>query len=189
MVVTIGPKHLRLLQGDITKVLAEAIVNAANPALAGGGGVDGAIHRAGGPKIMEQLAEIRTRIGDCAPGDAVITTAGSLPAKYVIHAVGPVYHEKAVDQEEVLASCYRKAMRLAAERGVRIITFPSISTGAYGYPVDKAAEIAVAAVGEALQEAGSPVVNAIFVLYDGATYEAYERALRKWSIESGAATG
>lgn len=164
------------MQGDITKVPADAIVNAANAALAGGGGVDGAIHRAGGPKIMAQLKEVRARIGQCATGEAVVTTAGELPAKWVIHAVGPVYRPGAEGQEELLAACYQRSMKLAAERGARVVTFPSISTGAYGYPVEEAARIAVGAVAEALRDEANPVTNAIFVLFDGATFEAYQRA-------------
>ncbi len=189
MVVTIGQKNLRLMQGDITKIPADVMVNAANSGLAGGGGVDGAIHRVGGPRIMKELNEVRARIGQCPAGDAVVTTAGDLPAKYVVHAVGPVYHAQAVDQDEVLASCYRKAMRLAGERGARIITFPSISTGAYGYPLEEAAGIAVQAVIDGLQEVASPVMNAIFVLFEGRTFEAYEDALKRWASSSKAAKG
>src|SRR5579862_1760270 len=117
--------------GDITRVPADAIVHAANSALMGGGGVDGAIHRAGGPSIMEELRQIRTRIGKCPTGSAVATTAGALQARWVFHAVGPVYAGGQRDEPELLASCYRKCFELAEERGARSISFPSISTGAH----------------------------------------------------------
>ncbi|MEZ5400451.1 MAG: O-acetyl-ADP-ribose deacetylase [Bryobacteraceae bacterium] len=176
MVVTIGTKHLRLQQGDITRVLADAIVNAANSDLMAGSGVDGAIHRAGGPKIAEQLKEIRERIGQCPAGDAVVTTAGNLPAKWIIHAVGPVYHPNAIGQEDLLASCYSKALRLASERGARIVAFPSISTGSFGYPTPDAARIAINTVGAFLREEPTSVAHAIFVLFDDKTFDAYKRA-------------
>jgi len=169
-------KTIRLLQGDITRVAADAIVNAANQALRGGGGVDGAIHRAGGPAIMAELDRIRAAQGGCPTGSAVVTTAGNLPARYVIHAVGPIWRGGASGEAEQLASCYRTAMRLAAERGLRTISFPSISTGAYGYPLEQAAPIALRTVLEALQGQTS-VETALFVLFDRATLEAYDRAL------------
>ena len=167
---------LKLLQGDITRVPADAIVNAANSALRGGGGVDGAIHRAGGPAIMRELDQIRDVSGGCPTGRVVATTAGDLPAKYILHAVGPVYRGGTHGEAELLASCYRMAMQMAAERGVRTINFPSISTGVYGYPVEEAAPIALRAVGEALA-GDTPVETATFVLFDRGTFEAYERAL------------
>src|SRR5437016_1715017 len=136
-------RTLRLVTGDITKVPADAIVNAANSALAGGGGVDGAIHRAGGPSIMRELDAIRKEIGRCPTGSAVVTGAGNLPAKFVFHAVGPVYRDGKHGEPELLASCYRKCLELAEERGVKTISFPAISTGIYGYPQHEAAEIAV----------------------------------------------
>lgn len=170
-------KVLKLVQGDITRIAADAIVNAANSALRGGGGVDGAIHRAGGPAIMRELDQIRAASGGCPTGSAVVTTAGNLPAKYVFHAVGPVWRGGGHSEAELLASCYRTAMKLAAERGVRTISFPSISTGVYGYPVEEAAPIALRTVAEALA-GDTPVETAIFVLFDRATFEAYERALQ-----------
>jgi O-acetyl-ADP-ribose deacetylase (regulator of RNase III) len=169
-------KTLRLVQGDITRVAVDAIVNAANAALRGGGGVDGAIHRAGGPAIMAELDRIRAAQGGCATGSAVVTTAGNLPAKYVFHAVGPIWRGGAHGEPELLASCYRTAMRLAAEHGVRSISFPSISTGVYGYPVEEAAPVALRAVVEAL-EGEISVETAIFVLFDRATFDVYAQAL------------
>src|SRR6202142_4419916 len=127
-------KTLKLATGDITRVAADAMVNAANSALAGGGGVDGAIHRAGGPSIMAELDQIRARIGRCPTGSAVATGAGALPARYVFHAVGPIYRDGRRGEPELLAGCYRKCLALADERAVRTISFPAISTGVYGYP-------------------------------------------------------
>ncbi len=166
-------KTLKLLVGDITRVPADAIVNAANSALAGGGGVDGAIHRAGGPSIMEELNQIRTRITRCQTGSAVATAAGALPARYVFHAVGPVYRDGNHREPELLASCYRKCLELAEEHGVRSISFPSISTGAYGYPMREAASVAIAEVARHLQHAQASVWEAIFVLYDRRAYDIY----------------
>ena len=136
-------KTLKLVTGDITREPADALVNAANAALAGGGGVDGAIHRAGGPAIMEELDRIRRESGRCQTGSAVATGAGRLPARWVFHAVGPVYRGGASGEPELLASCYRACLRMAEERGVRVMAFPAISTGAYGYPLDEAAAIAI----------------------------------------------
>jgi O-acetyl-ADP-ribose deacetylase (regulator of RNase III) len=168
---------LRLLTGDITRVPADAIVNAANAALAGGGGVDGAVHRAGGPAIMQELDRIRERIGRCETGSAVATTAGNLPARWVFHAVGPVYRDGKNGEAELLASAYRACLQLAGERGARSITFPSISTGAFGYPLEEAAAIALKTVREHLQLANTAVQEVTFVLFDRRTYDAYERAM------------
>lgn len=170
-------RMLRLLTGDITKVTADAIVNAANSALRGGGGVDGAIHRAGGPGIMRELDGIRTATGGCPTGSAIATTAGDLPARYVFHAVGPIWHGGHRGEAELLASCYRTCLRLAGERGVHTITFPSISTGAYGYPLEEAADVAVKTVADELQAGVSLVDEAVFVLFDRVTFAAYARAL------------
>jgi len=175
---TFGDRRLRIMQGDITRVPADVIVNAANSALAGGGGVDGAIHRAGGPSIMKELAAVRQRIGGyCQPGNAVVTAAGNLPAKLVFHTVGPIYQPGIREQEEVLASCYLTCLRMADERGARVITFPSISTGAFGYPVEEATPIAVTAVSSHLKDSAGSVRMAIFVLFDAKTFDAYQRAL------------
>jgi O-acetyl-ADP-ribose deacetylase (regulator of RNase III) len=176
---TIGSSTLALLEGDITKVPADAIVNAANASLAGGGGVDGAIHRAGGPSIMRELDEIRPRIGRCPAGDAVVTGAGKLPAQYVIHAVGPVYRDGKHGEPERLASCYRTALRLAREKGARTVTFPAISTGVYGYPVAEAAEIALRTVIDGLEQAGGEIEKATFVLFGAPAYQAHLQAAAK----------
>lgn len=178
---------LKLMLGDITKVPADAIVNAANAALRGGGGVDGAIHRAGGPDIMKELDAIRDRTGGCPTGSAVATTAGRLPARYVFHAVGPVWRGGSHGEAQSLASCYRTCLQMAEERGAQVITFPSISTGAYGYPVRQAAAVAVATVAEWLMRPENKVREAIFVLFDQATYEAYAAALTAETEDKSAA--
>ncbi len=170
-------KRIRLLEGDITKVPVDAMANAANSALAGGGGVDGAIHRAGGPSLMRELDAIRARIGHCPTGSAVATTAGNLPAKWVFHAAGPIYRGGTHGEPELLASCYRACLELARERDARTLSFPSISTGVYGYPVEEAARVAVRAVVETLAGPASSVEEAVFVLFDRATFDAYARAL------------
>jgi O-acetyl-ADP-ribose deacetylase (regulator of RNase III) len=172
----VGGARLILQEGDITKVAADAIVNAANSNLAGGGGVDGAIHRAGGPSIMRELDEIRPKIGRCAAGNAVITGAGNLPAQYVIHAVGPVYRDGKHGEPEQLASCYRTALRLAREKGARSLTFPAISTGVYGYPLAEAAEIALRTVIDGLRKSEGKIENATFVLFGKPAYEVHQKA-------------
>lgn len=170
---------ISLVEGDITRVAAGAIANAANSALAGGGGVDGAIHRSGGPEIMRELAGI----GGCATGDAVATGAGRLPAKYVFHAVGPVYRDGKHGEPELLASCYRKCLAMAEERGVESIAFPAISTGVYGYPLREAAEIAVREVWGHPGNAGSSLRKVIFVVFGRQAYDTYLAALRKHTDE------
>ena len=173
---TLKQTKLKLVQGDITKEKVDAIANAANEQLAGGGGVDGAIHRAGGPKIMEACDGIRSRQGGCPTGQAVITTGGNLPAKYVIHTVGPIWHGGNADEPDLLASCYRESLSLALQHGIKTIAFPSISTGIYGYPTDKASVIALNAVKEFVEEhAGIEEVR--FVLFDDATYRCFEDVL------------
>ena len=167
---------LRAIAGDITKVAADAIVNAANAALAGGGGVDGAIHQAGGPGIMRELDRIRAETGGCPTGSAVVTGAGSLPAQYVFHAVGPVYRDGRHGEPELLARCYETCLRLAEERGLGTITFPAISTGVYGYPADEAAKIAVGTVSRVLGENAGSVQEVVFVLFGHAAEEAYRAA-------------
>ena len=158
------------VRGDITHQDVDAIVNAANSSLLGGGGVDGAIHRAGGPEI---LAECR-RLGGCDTGDAKTTTAGRLSARYVIHTVGPVWQGGEACEADLLASCHRRALEEAAGLGCRSVAFPAISTGVYGYPVDAAAPVAVAAVREALRP---PVEHVRFVLFSDDHLAAFERAL------------
>ena len=164
-------------EGDITRIAADAIVNAANSALAGGGGVDGAIHRAGGPGIMRELDEVRARIGHCPTGSAVVTGAGRLPAKYVFHAVGPVYRDGRHGEPDLLAGCYRKCLTLAEERAVRVISFPAISTGVYGYPLKEAAEIAIREVKAHLAKPYASVREVIFVLFGKQTYDIYAASL------------
>ncbi|HEY1205085.1 MAG: O-acetyl-ADP-ribose deacetylase [Bryobacteraceae bacterium] len=170
-------KVLRLVVGDITRVAADAIVNAANSALAGGGGVDGAIHRAGGPSIMQELDGIRAKIGHCPAGGAVATMAGELPARWVFHAVGPIYRGHG-DEAALLASCYRTCLEMAEQREIRSIGFPSISTGAYRYPMAEAASIALDAVALHLERSDTKVREVVFVLFDRAAYETYAAALR-----------
>jgi O-acetyl-ADP-ribose deacetylase len=164
---------------DITKETTEAIVNAANSSLLGGGGVDGAIHRAGGPSILQECKRIVAKISTLPAGKAVITTGGRLPAKYVIHTVGPVYrqHQRPA---ETLASCYRESIRTADDHGIHSLAFPSISTGAFGYPVHEAAQIAVKTVAEALTPC-IQVEHVRFVLFDIATCRAYVRAAENLS--------
>ena len=174
---------LELVVGDITQVPADAIVNAANSRLAGGGGVDGAIHRAGGRAIMDELDVIRGLRGGCPTGSAVATTAGMLPAKFVFHAVGPIWRGGGADEELQLASCYRTALAMAEERELHRISFPSISTGAYGYPLDDAARVALATVSAHLTSPATRVAEVVFVLFDKRTYEAYRRALADVSGE------
>lgn len=175
--IKVGDCLLRLQLGDITKVAADAIVNAANSSLLGGGGVDGAIHRAGGPSILEECR----RIGGCPTGEARITGAGRLAARYVIHAVGPVWRGGGRGEAEQLASAYRWSLRLAEEHGLRSVAFPSVSTGAYGYPVAEAARVALKTVAAYLREAGasSPLREVVFVLFDERTLRAYEEALQE----------
>ena len=170
---------------DITKETPEAIVNAANSSLLGGGGVDGAIHHAGGPSILNECKRIVATIGYLPAGKAVITTGGRLPARYVIHTVGPVYRGGHQHEAETLASCYRECIRIADDHGIKSLALPSISTGAFGYPVHEAAEIAVRAVIEALPPCAH-VEQVRFVLFDLATLEAYVRAAQKISREPAA---
>jgi len=170
-------KSIQLLKGDITKVPVDAIANAANSELRGGGGVDGAIHLAGGPSIMQELYAIRAGPGGCPTGSAVPTTAGNLPAKYVFHAVGPIYRDGNSGEPEQLASAYRACLALAEEKGIAYMSFPSISTGIYGFPVDRAAPIALQTVAAHLNDAKSKLQRAIFVLFDDKTMAAYSKAL------------
>lgn len=172
-------KSLKLVVGDITGIAADAIVNAANSMLVGGGGVDGAIHRAGGPSIMRELDAIRAQTGRCPTGSAVVTSAGELPAKYVFHAVGPVYRDGLHGEPELLASCYCACLELAEQRDLRTISFPSISTGAYGYPMSEAAAIAMGEITRWLLREDSKVSNVIFVLFDRRAYDVYAAQLTR----------
>jgi O-acetyl-ADP-ribose deacetylase (regulator of RNase III) len=169
-------KRIKLQQGDITKLQVDAIVNAANSSLMGGGGVDGAIHRAGGKQILEECIKIVDRQGRCKTGNAVITTGGKLPAKYVIHTVGPVYNggKNMLKEEEQLASCYTNSLKLAQENGVRTIAFPNISTGVYRFPKQRAAEIAVATVDNFLA-ANQQIEEVIFICFDDENLGIYQK--------------
>jgi O-acetyl-ADP-ribose deacetylase len=168
---------LQTMVGDITKVRADAIVNAANSALAGGGGVDGAVHRAGGPSIMRELDRIRAAIGQCPTGSAVVTGAGALPARWVFHAVGPIYRSGKDGEPELLRACYETCLRLADERDVKIIAFPAISTGIYGYPLADAARIAIDAISNHLTHVETSLRRAILVLFDRRALEAFEQVV------------
>jgi O-acetyl-ADP-ribose deacetylase (regulator of RNase III) len=163
---------------DITKETTEAIVNAANSSLLGGGGVDGAIHRAGGPSILKECQKIADEIGHLPPGKAVLTGGGRLAAKYVIHTVGPVYYRTRTPPAETLASCYRESIRLADDHAIRSLAFPAISTGAFGYPVPEAATVAVPATMEALL-AASNVMQVRFIFFDVATLRSYTTVFEK----------
>jgi O-acetyl-ADP-ribose deacetylase (regulator of RNase III) len=178
MELVVNKTRLALVQGDITIQATDAIVNAANSGLMGGGGVDGAIHRAGGPAIMEECRKIREKIGRLPAGKAVITTGGRLKAKYVIHTVGPVWHGGTSGEAETLASAYRESLRLATDKDLKSISFPAISTGAYGYPLEPAARIALQTVIDFLSQNKS-LEEVLFVLYDSATYQIYAETLRK----------
>lgn len=166
--------RLKLVQGDITKMDVDVIVNAANETLLGGGGVDGAIHRAAGPELLQECKTL----GGCPTGSARITQGYRLPARHVIHAVGPVYHDGQSGEPELLAGCYRTAMQLAAESRCRSIAFPAISCGVYGYPLVEAAQIAIREVAEALQE-HEEIAEAIFVLFDQKAFDAFEEVHRR----------
>ncbi len=167
---------MRVERGDITRIPVDAIVNAANSALAGGGGVDGAIHRAAGPSLMQELNGIRAREGGCAAGSAVVTGAGRLPAQLVLHAVGPVYRDGKRGEPDLLASCYRTCLQLAVDRGARTISFPCISTGVYRYPPEAAAEIAIREVREFLTKTDA-IDEVIFVVFDETAETIYRRLL------------
>lgn len=165
---------ITLVKGDITQEATDAIVNAANSALAGGGGVDGAIHRAGGPEIMRECR----RIGGCIEGHAVITTGGRLKAAHVIHTVGPVYMDGTRGEDKTLKSAYQSSLRLAIENGLTSISFPSISTGAYGYPVKDASEVALRAVIEFIR--ANPGLKTVrFVLFSARDLDTYEKTLER----------
>lgn len=176
MKVTIGNSILELVEGDITHEGTEAIVNAANSSLLGGGGVDGAIHRAGGPKILEECR----KLDGCPAGEARITTGGSLKAKYVIHTVGPIYRGGRSGEEKVLANAYLNSLKIASEKGIKSISFPSISTGAYGYPLESASMTALGVVIEYLKNRND-LELVRFVLFGHDAFQAYGKAMEKLS--------
>ncbi len=171
-------ERIKLLQGDITRLETDAIVNAANSSLLGGGGVDGAIHRAGGPEILEACKAIVARQGNCKTGNAVITTAGNLPSRYVIHTVGPVWSGGNSGEPEKLAACYRNSLQLAKENDCRTVAFPNISTGVYGYPKAEAAQVALKATVAFLEQNLLPE-TVTFVCFDDENLKLYEELLGK----------
>ncbi|MDH5380622.1 MAG: O-acetyl-ADP-ribose deacetylase [Cyclobacteriaceae bacterium] len=168
--------NIELIQGDITKIQADAIVNAANTSLLGGGGVDGAIHRSGGKAILEDCLKIRNKQGGCKVGEAVITTAGNLPAKFVIHTVGPVWNDGSKDEEKLLYNAYKNSLLLAEQNQVKTIAFPNISTGIYRFPKQKAAEIAIKAVKD-FSTTSQSVKTVLFVCFDYENYNTYNLLL------------
>jgi O-acetyl-ADP-ribose deacetylase len=173
MRLRIGQSVLELVEGDITQQDTEAIVNAANEQLRVGGGVDGAINRAGGPKIQEEAR----KIGRCPTGQAVITTGGNLKARYVIHTVGPIYRDGQHGEPKLLASAYRESLKVASGKGVKSLAFPSLSTGVYGYPLPEAARIALNTVKDYLAQ--HPEIELVrFVLFGRPAYEAFEKVLK-----------
>ena len=177
--VIVDQTRLSIMQGDITKQATDAIVNAANPGLMGGGGVDGAIHRGGGPAILEECKQIVAKQGHLPTGKAVITIGGNLRAKHVIHTVGPIWWGGNKSEAALLESAYRESLKLAVEHKLTSVSFPSISTGAYGYPVAEASKVAIKAVVSFLREQVTSLREVVFVLFDSRTYEAYSSALEE----------
>lgn len=169
--------EIKLIKGDITTITVDAIVNAANSSLLGGGGVDGAIHRKGGPQILEECKVIRNRQGKCKAGDAVYTSAGLLSATYVIHTVGPIWNGGKNKEPELLASCYRNSLEIADSLLVKSIAFPNISTGVYHFPKADAAQIAIAIAKEFIDGENKNIEEIIFVCFDDENYQLYKSAL------------
>ena len=167
---------IKLIQGDLTKIKVDAIVNAANTSLLGGGGVDGAIHRAGGRVILEECMKIRDKKGGCKVGEAVITSAGDLPAKFVIHTVGPVWKGGNKGEDQLLKNAYTNSLKLASANRIETIAFPNISTGVYHFPKDKAAEIAISTVTEYLKSENT-IKEVIFVCFDKENFDIYEKLI------------
>lgn len=180
MEATVSKTEVSMMQGDITKQATDAIVNAANPSLMGGGGVDGAIHRAGGPAILADCKKVVARQGRLPTGQAAITKAGNLKARYVIHTVGPIWHGGSGNEADLLRSAYYECLRLATANRVASISFPSISTGAYAYPVNEAAKIAVSTVVSFLKQQSTSLRHVVFVLFDSRTYRSYCSALQDY---------
>ena len=170
--------RLKILQGDITKQKVDAIVNAANSSLLGGGGVDGAIHRAAGPALLEECR----RLDGCPTGEARITAGHRLPAKHVLHAVGPIWHGGNANEDELLANCYRSCFAMMEEHGLRSVAFPAISCGVYGFPIDRAAAIAVREIREVL-ERNSEIERVVVVCFTAEVYEAYREVLQEFVPE------
>lgn len=168
--------RIEVVKGDITKIAVDVVVNAANSSLLGGGGVDGAIHRAGGPEVLNECRDIRNRQGKCKTGEAVVTTAGNLPAKYIVHTVGPVWNGGYKNEPELLANCYKNSLTLAVEKNAETIAFPNISTGIYGYPKPGAAKVAVKAVREFLVD-NETIQKVVFVCFDDDNYTLYKTLL------------
>ncbi len=175
--IRIGSTKVTLLRGDITAEATDGIVNAANSSLMGGGGVDGAIHRAGGPEILEECRVLRARHGDLPTGEAVITTGGRLRARHVIHTVGPMWRGGSSREDELLANAYRNSLTIAHRHGLRSIAFPSISTGAYGFPAERASRIALQTVIEFLKT-HPEMAEVRFVTFSQGDYDSYDRHLQ-----------
>lgn len=175
--IKVGNSALRLIQGDITRQTTDAIVNAANSGLMGDGGVDGAIHRAGGPAILEDCKRIVQERGPLPPGQAVITTGGNLPAKYVIHTVGPVWRGGHRGEAQILSNAYANSLALAQEKNIHTISFPSISTGVYRYPVSRAADVALKTVADFIIRS-TGIKEVVFVLFDSSTFDGYADVLK-----------
>jgi len=171
-------KKITLLKGDITTLKVDAVVNAANNMLAGGGGVDGAIHKAGGPLIAKYCSDIRSEKGGCKTGEAVLTLGGNLPSKYIIHTVGPVWKGGKYREKELLRNCYRNSLMLGKEHHMKSIAFPNISTGVYGYPKEAAAEIAIEEVSNFLENNKS-LENVIFICFDRENFDIYNKILKR----------
>lgn len=169
--------EIKLIKGDITTMVVDAIVNAANSSLLGGGGVDGAIHRKGGSQILEECKAIRNRQGKCKTGDAVHTSAGSLPARYVIHTVGPIWNGGNNNEPKLLVSCYKKSLEIADSLHVKSIAFPNISTGVYRFPKAEAAQIAIDTVKQFIDDENKNIEEVIFVCFDDDNYQLYQSML------------
>ena len=182
MDIYFNDRLIRFLRNDITRQDTEALINAANTSLLGGGGVDGAIHREGGSAILEECKKISAEIGRCIPGRAVITTGGNLKAKFVIHTVGPIWYGGRCNEPEVLKNCYLSCMKLADEYSIKSISFPSISTGAYRYPIDKASDIAIKTVVENIMETNIKEIR--FILFSNMDLEQYIEAYKKINEEA-----
>ncbi len=177
--VNINQARLSIIQGDITEQATDAIVNAANSSLMGGGGVDGAIHRAGGPTILEECKQIVSRQGRLPTGKAVITSGGNLKARFVIHTVGPIWHGGNKGESELLASAYQESLKVAAENNLSSVSFPSISTGAYAYPVAEAAEVTIKTITTFLKKQTTSIKEVVFVLFNSDAFASYLSALGK----------